>query len=98
MPPDINDSLSAANTALEAHHENLQTVIDGRTPRVVKKASKLSRLIKARLAIDARANLDPLVALDRPGKPVLIRRPTPRMRSRPGRHSLAAVTGQLQTQ
>lgn len=74
VPPDINDLLSAANTALEAiPHENLQTVIDESYTAVAGLGLELSRLIKgsAELAIDARANLDPLVALiDRAG-PVL---------------------------
>ncbi len=50
-----------------------QTVIDESYTAVAGLAFELSRLIKgsAELAIDARANLDPLVALDRPGRTVL---------------------------
>lgn len=58
VPPDINDLLSAANTALEAiPHENLQTVIDESYTAVAGLGLELSRLIKgsAELAIDARA-------------------------------------------
>lgn len=47
VPPDINDLLSAANTALEAiPHENLQTVIDESYTAVAGLGLELSRLIK----------------------------------------------------
>lgn len=100
MPPDINDLLSAANTALEAiPHENLQTVIDESYTAVAGLGLELSRLIKgsAELAIDARANLDPLVALiDRAG-PVLDSQTHTSDAIAAWAAQLAAVTGQLQT-
>lgn len=100
VPPDINDLLSAANTALEAiPHENLQTVIDESYTAVAGLGLELSRLIKgsAELAIDARANLDPLVALiDRAG-PVLDSQTHTSDAIAAWAAQLAAVTGQLQT-
>ncbi|CAM3056262.1 MCE family protein [Mycobacterium intermedium] len=66
VPPDINELLSAANTALEAiPHDNLQTVVDESYTAVGGLGPELSRLITgtSTLAIDARKNLDPLVSL-----------------------------------
>jgi phospholipid/cholesterol/gamma-HCH transport system substrate-binding protein len=66
VPPDINVLLGAANTALQAiPHDNLKTVIDESFTAVGGLGPELSRLVKggSNLAIDARKNLDPLVAL-----------------------------------
>src|SRR6202453_1340516 len=66
VPPDINALLSAANTALQAiPHDNLKTVIDESYTAVGGLGPELSRLVKggSNLAIDARKNLDPLLAL-----------------------------------
>jgi phospholipid/cholesterol/gamma-HCH transport system substrate-binding protein len=66
VPPDINALLSAANTALQAiPHDNLKTVIDESYTAVGGLGPELSRIVKggSNLAIDARKNLDPLVAL-----------------------------------
>src|SRR5271156_2611677 len=66
VPPDINALLSAANTALRAiPHDNLKTVIDESYTAVGGLGPELSRIVKggSNLAIDARKNLDPLVAL-----------------------------------
>ena len=74
VPPDINALLSAANTALAAiPHDNLQTVINESYTAVGGLGPELSRLImgSSNLAIDARKNLDPLVALIDQTQPVL---------------------------
>jgi phospholipid/cholesterol/gamma-HCH transport system substrate-binding protein len=74
VPPDINALLSGANTALAAiPHENLQTVIDESYTAVGGLGPELSRLVigSSTLAIDARTNLDPLVALIDQAQPVL---------------------------
>jgi phospholipid/cholesterol/gamma-HCH transport system substrate-binding protein len=74
VPPDINGLLSAANTALGAiPHDNLKTVIDESYTAVGGLGPELSRLImgSSNLAIDARKNLDPLVALIDQAQPVL---------------------------
>src|SRR5271168_1359119 len=66
VPADINALLSAADTALQAiPHDNLKTVIDESYTAVGGLGPELSRLVKggSNLAIDARKNLDPLVAL-----------------------------------
>jgi phospholipid/cholesterol/gamma-HCH transport system substrate-binding protein len=66
VPPDINALLSAADTALQAiPHDNLKTVIDESYTAVGGLGPELSRIVKggSNLAIDARKNLDPLVAL-----------------------------------
>src|ERR1700739_3870997 len=66
VPPDINALLSPANTALQAiPHGNLKTVIDESYTAVGGLGPELSRIVKggSNLSIDARKNLDPLVAL-----------------------------------
>jgi phospholipid/cholesterol/gamma-HCH transport system substrate-binding protein len=74
VPPDINALLGAANTALGAiPRDNLRTVIDESYTAVGGLGPELSRLItgSSNLAIDARKNLDPLVALIDQAQPVL---------------------------
>ncbi|BBZ39789.1 MCE family protein [Mycobacterium conspicuum] len=74
VPPDINTLLGATNTALAAiPHDNLKTVIDESYTAVGGLGPELSRLImgSSNLAIDARKNLDPLVALIDQAQPVL---------------------------
>ena len=73
VPPDINALLSAANTALQAiPHDNLKTVIDESYTAVGGLGPELSRIVKggSNLSIDARKNLDPLVALIEQLQPV----------------------------
>jgi phospholipid/cholesterol/gamma-HCH transport system substrate-binding protein len=73
VPPDINALLSAANTALQAiPHDNLKTVIDESYTAVGGLGPELSRIVKggSNLSIDARKNLDPLVALIEQWQPV----------------------------
>jgi phospholipid/cholesterol/gamma-HCH transport system substrate-binding protein len=74
VPPDINALLGAANTALGAiPRDNLRTVIDESYTAVGGLGPELSRLVtgSSNLAIDARKNLDPLVALIDQAQPVL---------------------------
>lgn len=74
VPPDINGLLGAANTALAAiPHDNLQTVVNESYTAVGGLGPELSRLIagSSNLAIDARKNLDPMVALIDQAPPVL---------------------------
>jgi phospholipid/cholesterol/gamma-HCH transport system substrate-binding protein len=74
VPPDINGLLTAANNGLQAiPHDNLKTVIDESYTAVGGLGPELSRIVKGTsdLAIDARANLDPLIALIDQAKPVL---------------------------
>ncbi|KZS65308.1 MCE family protein [Mycobacterium pseudokansasii] len=74
VPPNINALLSAANTALQAiPHDNLQTVINESYTAVGGLGPELSRLVmgSSNLAIEARKNLDPLVALIDQAQPVL---------------------------
>lgn len=74
VPPDINALLGAANTALGAiPRDNLRTVIDESYTAVGGLGPELSRLItgSSNLAIDARKNLDPLIALIDQAQPVL---------------------------
>ncbi|AYE96165.1 mammalian cell entry protein [Mycobacterium paragordonae] len=74
VPPDINGLLSAANSAIAAiPRDNLQTVVDESYTAVGGLGPELSRLVtgSTTLAIDARKNLDPLVALIDRAPPVL---------------------------
>ncbi|MCV7381324.1 mammalian cell entry protein [Mycobacterium alsense] len=74
VPPDINELLGAANTALAAiPRDNLRTVINESYTAVGGLGPELSRLVagSSKLAIDARENLDPLVALIDQAQPVL---------------------------
>src|SRR6201991_257079 len=73
VPPDINNLLSVANTALHAiPHDNLKTVIDESYTAVGGLGPELSRIVKggSNLSIDARKNLDPLIALIDSWQPV----------------------------
>jgi phospholipid/cholesterol/gamma-HCH transport system substrate-binding protein len=74
VPPDINSLLTAANAGLQAiPHDNLKTVIDESYTAVGGLGPELSRIVKGSsdLAIDARANLDPLISLIDQAQPVL---------------------------
>src|SRR6201998_4537255 len=101
VPPDINSLLTAANTALGAiPHDNLKTVIDESYTAVGGVGPELSRLImgSANLAIDARKNLDPLVALIDQSKPVLDSQTNTSDAIAAWASHLATVTTELQTQ
>jgi phospholipid/cholesterol/gamma-HCH transport system substrate-binding protein len=74
VPPDINALLAAANRGLDAiPGDNLQTVIDESNTAIGGLGPELARFVKGstRLAIDARANLDPLTAVIDQSQPVL---------------------------
>lgn len=74
VPPDINSLLAATNRGLNAiPRGNLKTVVDESYTAVGGLGPDLSRLVNGttRLAIDARGNLDELVALIDNSAPVL---------------------------
>ncbi len=100
VPPDINDLLSAANTALAAiPRENLKTVVDESYTAVGGLGPELSRLVmgSTTLAIDARRNLDPLVALIDHAQPVLDSQTRTSEAIAGWASHLATVTTELQT-
>jgi phospholipid/cholesterol/gamma-HCH transport system substrate-binding protein len=74
VPPDISTLLDAANRGLQAiPRDNVKTVVDESSTAVGGLGPELSRIVKGStaLAIDARANLDPLTSLIDQAKPVL---------------------------
>jgi phospholipid/cholesterol/gamma-HCH transport system substrate-binding protein len=74
VPPDISALLDATNRGLQAiPRDNVKTVIDESSTAVGGLGPELSRIVKGStaLAIDARANLDPLTSLIDHSKPVL---------------------------
>lgn len=74
VPSDINTVLDAVRTGLEAiPNDNLKTVIDESYTAVGGLGPELSSIVDGttRLSLDARANLDPLLALIDNAKPVL---------------------------
>jgi phospholipid/cholesterol/gamma-HCH transport system substrate-binding protein len=74
VPPDVNALLAATSTGLQAiPRDNLKTVIDESYTAVGGLGPELSRVIQgaSTLAIDARANLDPLTTLIDDAQPVL---------------------------
>ncbi|ORV85845.1 mammalian cell entry protein [Mycobacterium interjectum] len=100
VPPDINGLLSAANTALAAiPRDNLRTVVDESYTAVGGLGPELSRLIMgtSNLAIDARKNLDPLVALIDQARPVLDSQTRTSDAIAGWASHLAAVTTELRT-
>src|SRR6202040_519348 len=73
IPPDIGSLLDATNKALQAiPQDNLRTVVDEASTAVGGLGPELSRIVdgSTALAIDARANLDPLTSLIDQAKPV----------------------------
>jgi len=100
VPPDINDLLAAANNGLQAiPHDNLKTVIDESYTAVGGLGPELSRIVRGTsdLAIDARANLDPLIALIDKSKPVLDSQTNTSDAIQAWAAHTAAVTSQLKT-
>jgi phospholipid/cholesterol/gamma-HCH transport system substrate-binding protein len=100
VPPDINDLLTAANNGLQAiPHDNLKTVIDESYTAVGGLGPELSRIVRgtSSLAIDARANLDPLIALIDKSKPVLDSQTNTSDAIQAWAAHTAAVTAQLKT-
>ncbi|OBK21391.1 mammalian cell entry protein [Mycobacterium asiaticum] len=100
VPPDINGLLSSANTALTAiPRENLKTVVDESYTAVSGLGPELSRLIagSTSLAIDARKNLDPMLALIDQAQPVLDSQTRTSDAIAGWAAHLAAVTAELQS-
>ncbi|MGH3580137.1 MAG: MCE family protein, partial [Mycobacterium sp.] len=101
VPPDVNSLLDATNRGLDAiPRDNLQTAVDEAYQAVGGLGPDLSRLIKGStaLAIDARANLDPITTLIDQSKPVLDTQADTSGSIRAWASHLASITGQLQTQ
>ncbi len=74
IPPDINDLLDATNSGLKAiPNDNVKTVVDESATAVGGLGPEISRIVRGstQLAIDARDNLDPWLALIDNAKPVL---------------------------
>ena len=100
IPPDINTLLSAANTALKAiPHDNLKTAIDESYTAVGGLGPELSRIVRGgtNLSIDARKNLDPLVALIDNWQPVANSQIQTSDAIAAWASNLATVTSELQT-
>jgi phospholipid/cholesterol/gamma-HCH transport system substrate-binding protein len=100
VPPDINQLLAAANNGLQAiPHDNLKTVVDESYTAVGGLGPELSRIVRGTsdLAIDARANLDPLTALIDQAKPVLDSQTNTSDAIQAWAAHTAAVTSQLKT-
>lgn len=74
VPPPINTLLDAANKGIEAiPRDNVKTVVDEGYTAIGGLGPELSRIVQGstNLAIDSRANLDPLLALVDKGGPIL---------------------------
>jgi phospholipid/cholesterol/gamma-HCH transport system substrate-binding protein len=100
VPPDINNLLSAANTALKAiPHDNLKAVIDESYTAVGGLGPELSRIVRGgtNLSIEARKNLDPLVALIDNWQPVADSQIQTSNAITAWASNLATVTSELQT-
>lgn len=99
VPPDINALLEATNRGLTAiPHDNLKTVVDESYVAFAGLGPELARLVKgtANLAIDARKNLEPLVALIDQSKPVLDSQTDTSDSVQAWASHLATITSQLQ--
>ena len=100
VPPDINALLDAANSGLQAiPRENLKTAIDEAYTAVGGLGPQLSDIVKGSttLAIDARANLDPLLNLIDNAKPVMDSQVQTSAAIQAWASHIATVTGELKT-
>jgi phospholipid/cholesterol/gamma-HCH transport system substrate-binding protein len=100
VPPDINAVLAAANTGLQAvPQDNLKTVIDESYTAVGGLGPELTRIVKGStdLSIEARKNLDPLIALIDQSQPVLNSQTNTSDSIQAWASHLATVTTELQT-
>ena len=100
VPPDINTILSDVVTGLQAVPEdNLKTVIDESYTAVGGLGPELTRIVKGSidLSIEARKNLDPLIALIEQSKPVLDSQTNTSDAIGAWASNLATVTKELQT-
>ncbi len=101
VPPDINSLLAATNRGIQAiPHDNLKTVIDEGYTAVGGLGPELSRLVKGTtsLAIDARKNLDSLIALTDKSQPVLDSQTDTSESIQAWAANIARVTGELKAQ
>ena len=99
VPPDINTTLSAVNTGLKAVPQgNLKTVIDVSYTAVGGLGPELTRIVKGTtdLSIEARKNLDPLIALIDQSQPVLNSQTNTSDSVQAWASHLATVTSELQ--
>jgi phospholipid/cholesterol/gamma-HCH transport system substrate-binding protein len=99
VPTNVNTLLEATNRGLDAiPRDNLKTAVDESYLAVGGLGPDLSRLVKGStaLAIDARANLDPLTALIDQSKPILDTQTDTGGSIRAWASNLATVTGELQ--
>lgn len=100
IPPDISDLLDATNKGLQAiPRDNLKTLVDESATAVGSLGPELSRIVKGSttLAIDARANLDPLTSLIDQAKPVLDSQADSAQAIHAWARHLADLTRQLQS-
>lgn len=100
VPMDVNTLLDATNRGLQAiPGDNLRTAVDEAYLAVGGLGPDLSRLVKGStaLAIDARANLDPLTALIDESKPVLDTQTDTAGSIRAWASNLATITGELRS-
>ncbi|HXA13335.1 MAG TPA: MlaD family protein [Mycobacterium sp.] len=100
VPPDINAVLAAANAGLQAvPQDNLKTVIDESYTAVGGLGPELTRIVKGSidLSIEARKNLDPLIALIDQSQPVLNSQTNTSDSIQAWASHLATVTTELQT-
>jgi phospholipid/cholesterol/gamma-HCH transport system substrate-binding protein len=98
VPPDINALLDAANRGLNAiPQDNLKTAIDESYTAIGGLGPEISRFVKGstQLAIDARANLDPLTKLIDQSQPVLDSQTQTSGAVQAWAAHLATVTGEL---
>ncbi len=98
VPPDINALLDAANSGLHAiPRDNLKTAIDEAYTAVGGLGPQLSDIVKGSttLAIDARANLDPLIDLIDNAGPVLDSQVQTSAAIQAWASHIATVTGEL---
>ncbi len=100
VPPDVNSLLDATNRGLDAiPRDNLRTAVDEAYQAVGGLGPDLSRLVKGStaLAIDARANLDPITTLIDQSKPVLDTQTDTSGSIKAWASHLASITGSLQS-
>jgi phospholipid/cholesterol/gamma-HCH transport system substrate-binding protein len=100
VPPDIDGLLDATNRGLRAiPHDNLKTAVDEAYTAIGGLGPDISRFVKGstQLAIDARANLDPLTTLIDQSQPVLDSQTDTSGPIRAWAAHLATITDELQT-
>jgi phospholipid/cholesterol/gamma-HCH transport system substrate-binding protein len=100
VPPNINTILSQVVSGLRAvPRENLKTVIDESYTAVGGLGPELSRIVNGSvdLSIEARKNLDPLIALIEQSKPVLDSQTNTSDAIQAWASNLATVTSELKT-